>query len=221
MGALGSKARGWTALAAAATLVGTDPATADMAKDAALWWSTAPKVRTESYQQEMCGFLTVPKVLVANSAAEWDSLTGCLAQEGAVLGGCAPRASELGDVDWTRHSVVLVGLGECTTAQWRVRVNEVRRHGQWLLLDVRVEQVSSGYAPMSMTTPYHMVLVDQRDWAGALALYDRAVNQGDGARRGLGVRESGEGAAASTADASGAAARTTAVRWSELKDRYR
>jgi hypothetical protein len=173
-------------------------------------WARAPRVASQSYRQSPYGNLSRPVALVASSAREWDEEMARLLVDGGLLAAPAEAGADL-EVDWRRYSLVLVGLGEQLSGQYKVSVGEVRRHGNELLLDVRVDLADPG--AVRATSPYHMVLVERGNWTSVVSLYD--CGSGVAGAGGKGRRLGADGAGAGRADRSGP------VTWAAVKDLYR
>lgn len=174
-------------------------------------WTLAPRVRSEVHHRSLYGNLKQPVAMVANNPAQWDRAMARLLEEGALLTGPAEAAADLG-VDWRRHAVVLVGLGEQVAGRYSVDVAEVRRHGGELLLDVRVDTEDSG--AQQMTSPYCLVLVERGRWNSVSCFYDVAsmTAGGPGGSGGKGGR---------TGRMEAGAVQAGPVTWSEVKAGYR
>jgi len=206
---------GWLAAVLGAVAMG--PATeagAAQAGELRTAWTLAPRVRSEVHLRSLYGNLKQPVAMVANNPAQWDRAMARLLEEGALLTGPAEAAADLG-VDWKRHAVVLVGLGEQVAGRYSVDVAEVRRRAGDLLLDVRVNLDDSG--AQQMTSPYCLVLVERGRWDSVSCFYDVASMTAGGP----GGRGAGDSKGGRTGRLEAGAAQAGSVTWSEVKAGYR
>lgn len=69
---------------------------------------------------------------------------------------------EAPEVDWDRSMVVLVTLGQRTSAGYGIEVVSLKQDADQLVAEVKITQPESSLQQQTMTAPYHLLRLDRR-----------------------------------------------------------
>jgi hypothetical protein len=108
-------------------------------------------------EQAEMGAWRCPGAILCRSAADWSAEMAALGDDCLSLGSPAPF------VDWDRYMVFLVTLGEKNSSGYMVEVREVRDEGGELVVDVAVTEPLEGGRQQTITSPFHLVEIEQRE----------------------------------------------------------
>jgi hypothetical protein len=140
-------------------LTGKEIATFNLTKDADATFTACNRVQFETVASGTTSGITERKQIAIKSESEWISTWN-------MLNSSVNPVPPIPNVDFTQSMVILVTMGERTTAGYRVEITDITKETEGLL--VKVVETSPGkgcVVPQVITRPYQIVVLERSEEA--------------------------------------------------------